>query len=104
MRRRRYPISPTPWSVKPEEFGITGGVIRDAEGYEVAQGMSLDNAYVMAAAPELLDACKQLTVAIVAIKSRLAAPQDEREQKAVDELFRLYTLGQAAIAKVEGRS
>lgn len=58
-----------------------------------------DNGRLMAAAPDLLEACKQLTNAIVAIRLRLSAPINEREQKAVDELRRLYTMGRVALEK-----
>jgi hypothetical protein len=65
----------------------------------------VDKSYagLVAASPELLEALKELTIAILAIRVRLAEPRDERERKAVDELRRLFTKASAAIKKAEER-
>jgi hypothetical protein len=69
---------PGPWTYDPNDFGISGGCIRDAEGYEVCRTIS-DNAPLIAASHELLK------VAIAAAHfsaSYLAAPGCQGEDLA----------------------
>lgn len=51
--------TPGPWTFDPDEASVRGTTIRDACGGIVADNVEFNNAPLVAATPDLLEACKR---------------------------------------------